>query len=91
MDILALGMTQGKVIKLAELIILTMGISVNEAGRRGGLAVFRHRGRRFFAEIGRKGQRAMRARYPNMAQKWGKLGGRPKKPKLKEVMGNEGK
>ena len=68
-----------------------MNVSVNEAGRRGGLAVFRTRGRQFFAEIGRKGQRALRARHPNMASRWGKLGGRPKKPKLEDVMGNEGK
>ena len=68
-----------------------MGITVNEAGRRGGLAVFRTRGQQFFAEIGRKGQQAMRARYPDMAQKWGKLGGRPKKPRLEEVMGSGGK
>jgi len=85
MDILALGMTHSKVIKLAG------GISVSEAGRRGGLAVLKTRGRRFFAEIGQKGQRVMRVRYPNMASQWGKLGGRPKKPKLEEVMGNEGK
>jgi len=68
-----------------------MSITVNEAGRRGGLTVFRHRGRQFFTEIGKKGQRAMRARYPNMASRWGKLGGRPKKPKLEEVMGNGSK
>jgi len=68
-----------------------MNVSVNEAGRRGGLAVSRTRGRRFFVAIGRKGQRAMRARYPDMASRWGKLGGRPKKPKLEEIMGNEGK
>ena len=68
-----------------------MGITVNDAGRKGGLAVSRTRGRQFFAEIGRKGQQAMRAQYPDMAQKWGKLGGRPKKPKLEEVMGNGSK
>ncbi|MCD6230324.1 MAG: hypothetical protein J7J88_00330 [Dehalococcoidia bacterium] len=68
-----------------------MSITVNEAGHRGGLTVFRTRGGQFFAEIGKKGQRAMRARYPNMASQWGKLGGRPKKPKLEEVVGNGSK
>jgi len=68
-----------------------MGITVNEAGRKGGLSVFRTRGRQFFAEIGREGQHAMRARYPDMASRWGKLGGRPRKPRLKEIMGSGGK
>ncbi len=65
-----------------------MAITVNEAGRRGGLTVFRARGCQFFAEIGKKGQRVMRARYPNMASQWGKKGGRPRKLKLDEVTGN---
>jgi general stress protein YciG len=65
-------------------------ISVNEAGRRGGLAVLRARGRGHFIELGRKGQRATRLRYPKMAAEWGKLGGRPRKPKL-EDMGEEAK
>lgn len=68
-----------------------MSITVNEAGRRGGLSVFRARGCQFFAEIGKKGQRVMRARYPNMASQWGKLGGRPRNPKLEEITGNESK
>ena len=68
-----------------------MSITVNEAGRRGGVTVFRDRGCQFFVEIGKKGQRVMRARYPNMASQWGKLGGRPKKPKLDEITGNESK
>jgi hypothetical protein len=48
-------------------------------------------GQGFFAEIGWKGQRVMHARYPNMAQEWGKLGGRPKKLALRELMGQESK
>ncbi len=59
-----------------------MTISVSEAGKKGGLAVLRNHGRSFFAKIGRKGQQAMRQKYPNMASEWGKLGGRPKKPRL---------
>ena len=54
-------------------------MTVNEAGRRGGLAVLRRRGRGFFACIGKKGQEAMRVKYPGMARQWGKLGGRPRK------------
>lgn len=68
-----------------------MSITVNEAGHRGGLSVFRARGCQFFADIGRKGQRVMRARYPNMASQWGKLGGRPRKPKLEDFTGSGSK
>lgn len=68
-----------------------MAITVNEAGRRGGLTVLTKYGRDYYMQLGRKGQLAMRRKYPCMASRWGKLGGRPKKPKLKEIMGNEGK
>jgi len=54
-------------------------ITVSEAGRRGGLALLGKRGRKHFAEIGKKGQEEMRKRYPEMASKWGKKGGRPRK------------
>jgi hypothetical protein len=63
-----------------------MGITVNEAGRIGGLKVLEKRGRNFFSEIGEKGQKAMRTKHPGMASAWGKLGGRPKKAKLKNNM-----
>ena len=56
-----------------------MSITVAEAGSRGGLSVLRKHGRGFYAQIGRKGQAAMRQKHPNMAQEWGKRGGRPKK------------
>jgi len=68
-----------------------MSITVAEAGRRGGLAVLRKRGRTFYSEIGKKGQAAMRHKHPGMASAWGKLGGRPRKPKLSELMGGDGK
>ena len=56
-----------------------MTITVAEAGRRGGLTVLRKLGREFYVGIGQKGQKSMRRKYPNMAQEWGRLGGRPKK------------
>jgi general stress protein YciG len=68
-----------------------MGITVREAGQIGGLTVLKAHGRDFFVRIGKKGQEAMRARYPNMASQWGKKGGRPKKPNLTEIRGREGK
>lgn len=59
-----------------------MSITVKEAGKRGGLALLRRRGREHFAEMGKRGQESMREKYPHMAQQWGRLGGRPKKPRL---------
>lgn len=59
-----------------------MRITVSEAGRRGGLACLRNRGREFYVEIGKRGQGVMRAKYPDKASEWGKQGGRPKKPNL---------
>jgi general stress protein YciG len=56
--------------------------TVREAGRQGGLAILRARGRDHFVSIGKLGQAAMRAKHPNMASKWGKKGGRPKKRAL---------
>jgi general stress protein YciG len=57
--------------------------TVSEAGRKGGLCVLKKKGRNFFREIGRKGQKTMRRRYPNMASEWGKKGGRPRKETIK--------
>jgi general stress protein YciG len=65
-----------------------MSLSVSEAGRRGGLTVLRNRGREFYTQIGVKGQQTTRSRYPNMASKWGKLGGRPRKLPL-SAMGKD--
>jgi general stress protein YciG len=67
----------------------TNTLSVTEAGRRGGQTVFRKRGREFYRQIGAKGQQKMRERHPNMASQWGKLGGRPRKPSLNEIVGED--
>ena len=62
-----------------------MSITVAEAGRKGGLTVLRKLGREFYVGIGQKGQKSMRHKYPNMAQEWGRLGGRPKKNSLDDM------
>ena len=64
---------------------INQSISVAEAGRRGGLVILRTRGRSYFVELGHRGQRAMRLRYPGMASEWGRLGGRPRKPNLEDT------
>ena len=52
-----------------------MGLSVQEAGRRGGLAILNERGRDHFVAIGKKGHQTLQERYPGMASDWGKKGG----------------
>ena len=59
--------------------VLEKTITVTEAGRKGGLALLSKRGKKHFAEIGKKGQEIMKKRYPGMASTWGKKGGRPRK------------
>jgi general stress protein YciG len=54
-------------------------MTTSEAGRKGGLALLSKRGKKHFAEIGKKGQEEMKKRYPGMASEWGKKGGRPRK------------
>ena len=54
-------------------------VTVGEAGRKGGLALLSRRGKKHFAEIGKKGQEVIKKRYPGMASTWGKKGGRPRK------------
>ena len=68
-----------------------MAITVVEAGRKGGRTTLRKRGSQFFVDIGRKGQAAMRTKHPGMATVWGKMGGRPRKLTLSEIMGEKDK
>jgi len=68
-----------------------MAVTVNEAGRKGGLTVLHNRGRAFYSRIGRIGQAVMRQRYPGMATVWGKKGGRPRKISLGGIMGEKDK
>ena len=62
-----------------------MSITVAEAGKKGGLTVLRKLGRDFYVGIRQKGQKSMSRKYPNMAQEWGRLGGRPKKNSLDDM------
>jgi hypothetical protein len=65
-------------------------LTVREAGRLGGLTLLLKHGKSHFTKIGQKGQRVTRAKYPDMASAWGKLGGRPRKPNLNTGMGEPG-
>ena len=64
---------------------LEMGITVNEAGKKGGLRTLTKLGREFYVGIGRKGQKSMRRKYPNKAWEWGRYGGRPRKNSLDDM------
>jgi len=64
---------------------LEMGITVNEAGKKGGLRTLTKLGREFYVGIGRKGQKSMRRKYPNKAREWGRRGGRPRKNSLDDM------
>jgi general stress protein YciG len=64
---------------------IEMGTTVNEAGKKGGRRTLTKFGREFYVSIGRKGQKSLRCKYPNMAREWGRLGGRPRKNSLDDM------
>ena len=65
--------------------IVERAITVAAAGRKGGLGLLDKRGKKHFAEIGKKGQEVIKKRYPGMASKWGKKGGRPRKDNIEII------
>jgi hypothetical protein len=66
-------------------------LTVREAGRQGGLMVLTKYGHLHFSKIGKKGQESLRNQYPGMARVWGAKGGRPRKPNLDNMGGQEKK
>lgn len=64
------------------------GISVQEAGRRGGTATLEKQGVNFFREIGRKGGRRTAELYGDLLREFAKRGGRPRRPALNTGEGN---
>jgi len=65
------------------------GISVREAGRRGGCSTLEHHGVEFFRDIGRKGGHRTARLYGELLKEFGKKGGRPKRPSLDKSVGEE--
>jgi general stress protein YciG len=61
-------------------------VTVQEAGRRGGQATFQNHGVRHFKKIGRKGGRRTAELYRELLSDFGKRGGRPRRPSLRESM-----
>jgi len=73
----------------AEIIETPEGISVKEAGRRGGRATVKNQGVDFFRRIGRKGGERTKELYADLLREFGKKGGRPRRPTLGESVGEE--
>lgn len=67
----------------------TTGISVQEAGRRGGESTLERRGTDFFREIGRKGGQRTAELYRGLLKEFGKKGGRPRRPSLNKPEGEK--
>lgn len=62
-------------------------ITVVEAGRRGGLSTARRHGVEHLRRIGIKGAQRQHQRHSAVDfQAWGRLGGRPRKLTLKELV-----
>ena len=65
------------------------GMTVQEAGRRGGQATLQTQGAKYFEKIGRKGGKRTAKLYRDLLSEFGKRGGRPRRPSLKESMEEE--
>jgi len=65
------------------------GITVAEAGRRGGRATLENQGVDFFRKIGRKGGQRTAKLYSDLLKDFGRRGGRPRRPTLNETVGGE--
>ena len=65
------------------------GISVAEAGKRGGRSTLERRGVEFFREIGRKGGQRTAELYRELLREFGKKGGRPRRPSLNKPKGEK--
>lgn len=61
-------------------------MTVQEAGRRGGQATLQNQGREHFRKIGHKGGRRTAELYRELLSDFGKRGGRPRRPSLRESM-----
>ncbi|MBA7613844.1 hypothetical protein ES703_21101 [subsurface metagenome] len=65
-------------------------ITVQEAGRRGGLTTSaRYRDTGFYQKIGRMGGLKFASLYRDLLAEFGRRGGRPRRPSLEDSMGEE--
>ena len=64
----------------ADMSEVSNGISVREAGRRGGIATRDRHGIEFYRQIGAKGGESTKKLYAHLFTEFGKKGGRPSRP-----------
>lgn len=64
-------------------------ITVAEAGRKGGRATLNRRGVGFFRTIGKKGGESTARLYRDMLSEFGRKGGRPRRPAIDRLVGEE--
>lgn len=64
-------------------------ITVQEAGRRGGHTTLQNQGVEHFKKIGSKGGKRTAKLYRDLLSEFGRRGGRPRRPSLKESMEEE--
>jgi general stress protein YciG len=65
------------------------GLTVQEAGRRGGHTTLQNQGVEHFKKIGSKGGKRTAQLYRDRLSEFGKRGGRPRCPNLEESMDGE--
>jgi len=65
------------------------GISVREAGRRGGTITRDRHGVEFYRQIGAKGGESTKKLYAHLFSEFGKKGGRPRRPSLNKPEGEK--
>lgn len=64
-----------------------VGMTVQEAGRRGGQSTLKRKGIEFYREIGRKGGQRTTEMYRDLLAEFGRKGGRPRRPNLEQPEG----
>lgn len=62
----------------------TGGISVREAGARGGRSTLERHGVKFYHQIGAQGGQTTKKRYAHLFSEFGRKGGRPRRPALND-------
>jgi len=61
------------------------GVSVREAGRRGGNVTLQNHGHDHFRRIGSLGGTTTKARWGQLFQQMGRKGGRPRRPAINKI------
>jgi len=74
--------TRKRISQISSKGAVTDGITVREAGQRGGRATAERHGEDFFRRIGKKGGNRTAELYRHLLTQFGRRGGRPRRPAL---------